>query len=472
LSVTNKLDFRRFDRESAREDAFRNRLEVTAYQGIFSAWVRLESLQLSNASVYDPFVVADPLVAGEQRIDLTEVSRRALTVDTKSFDVTVGDYSHAFGNGLMLSVFEDEDLNFDTRLEGLHARYTRREGSVRALGGSHEGNRFRGVFVDPVPWRWIRGGAAFVEAWGAERDTEIRPREQQYGAFAVLSVGPATLTGEYGRRTFPGKDAVPAEPRDGRAGFVSGVVSAAGVTVSAEYRDFFRFEHEFNDPPTTLKQHSWTLLNRTNGQVLSDVPDNDAVGRLVEAEWAPGLFTTFHGSFSRLNRDQNEDDFWEAYGEAKTTWQEKLFVTAAAAESEFEFGTVFEERIGGFGELVLELDDTQSVSVGAEWDDVRESNSVTQSFEFPNEYRERIVSVSYARSPWLHLTFTYEDTTEDDPTEPRDHWTTVMAEVAVADGHDLTLSVGSERAGWKCSGGVCFFEPEFEGVKLRWIGRF
>ena len=34
------------------------------------------------------------------------------------------------------------------------------------------------------------------------------------------------------------------------------------------------------------------------------------------------------------------------------------------------------------------------------------------------------------------------------------------------------LSYGSERGGWKCTGGVCFFEPEFEGFKVKWVGRF
>ena len=28
--------------------------------------------------------------------------------------------------------------------------------------------------------------------------------------------------------------------------------------------------------------------------------------------------------------DASEDAFWEAYGEAKTTWKEKMFFTAAA----------------------------------------------------------------------------------------------------------------------------------------------
>jgi hypothetical protein len=44
--------------------------------------------------------------------------------------------------------------------------------------------------------------------------------------------------------------------------------------------------------------------------------------------------------------------------------------------------------------------------------------------------------------------------------------------VAVAEGHDVMLSYGSERGGWKCTGGVCFFEPEFEGFKVKWVGRF
>jgi len=472
LSATNKLEYRRLDQENVREEAFRNRLEISAYQGIFGAWIRFESLQISNGSVYDPYGVADESALGAQRFDRTALTKRLFTIDTERFRAEVGDVSHVFGRGLMLSVFEDEALNYDTRLEGFRGRYDDERGSATVVAGSHQGNRFRGAFVEPDFEGPLRVGGAFVEAWGGETETSIRAREQHGGGFAELSVGPATVYGEYAERHFPGIEGNGHLGTPGHAGFVSAEVTSHGMTLSGEYRNMFRFEHDYNDPPTTLRQHTWTLLNRVNGQILADIPDDDVQGYLAQGEYAYDFFHTLQASWSKLDRGDNDDDFFEVYGEGKGTWREKVFLAAAASESEANLGTVFEERIGGFGELILEIDDTNSLTLDLEWSEVQESSRLTQSFEFPNEYRERIFSASWGRSPWLNLTVSYEDTTEDDPESTRDDWLTVFAEIAVAEQHDVTVSFGSERGGWKCTGGVCFFEPEFEGLKVKWVARF
>jgi len=465
LGLTNKLDYRRLDQSDEREEAFRNRMELTAIQGILSVWFRLESLSVSNAFVYDPFLVAD-LARENGRVDQTEITRRTFTVETDRFRGEYGDFAFVFGRGMLPSVFEDEELNFDTRLEGLRGEYHHDAGSVSLIGGSHEGNRFRGVYAQPIPWGPVRAGAGFVEAWGAEENTQIRDREQHAGGYADVTMGPLSVYGEYTHREFANTGT------SGRGAFASAILSVAGATLSAEFKDFEEFEHDYHDPPTALRQHTWTMLNRESGTVLAVILDDDVQGALFEAEYARGLFTTFLGSYSELNRQSTDDRFWEAYGEAKGTWQERVFVTAAVAESEFDTDTElsFEERIAGFGEAVGQLDDTNSLTAGVEWAEVQRLDRTSQEFEYPDEFSEKIFYLSYGRSPWLNLTLNHERS--GDPDELRDAWTTVVAEIGLAEGHDFLISYGSERGGWKCTGGVCFFEPEFEGFKLRWVARF
>lgn len=481
LSATDKLEYRRLDQGGVREEAFRNRLEVAGYQGIFSAWVRLESLALSNVAVYDPYGLTRTGVPADPRVDATEVTRRQFAVETERFRAQVGDVSHVFGRGLSLSVFEDEELNFDTRLEGVRALAEREDlGTATVLAGSSEGNRFRGVFVEPRPFDFVgpwssartRVGASFVEAWGAEANTNILPRERHAGGLAEIAVGPATLYGEYAERQFPGKDGQGRLGTPGHGAFAAAEVTAGGFSVSGEHRDFRRFEHRYHDPPTTLRQHPWTALTRVHGQVLADIPDDDVNGTLLQAEWAKDEFTGLQASWARLDQDEDSNRFTETYGEAKTTWRERLFFSGAAAESELKFGNILEERITGVGETVVEIDDANSLTLELEWVEVQTSDESTQAFQDPARFHERLFAVSWGRSPWLALTVTYEDSDEDDPTEPRDDWTNVVAQVAVAEGHDVVLSYGSERGGWKCTGGVCFFEPEFEGLKVKWVGRF
>jgi hypothetical protein len=465
LSLTNKLDYRRLDEGDVREEAFRNRTELTAIQGILSAWFRLESLQVSDANVYDPFLSLDE-ADQEGRVDQTEITRLNLAVDTDRFRAEYGDFSHVFGRGMLPSVFEDEELNFDTRLEGLKALYEHDLGSVSAIGGSNGGNRFRGVYAEPASWKGLRAGGGFVEAWGGPVDTQIRAREQHAGGYADVAVGPASFYGEYVHRAFPETGT------SGRGAFASAILSAGGATLSAEYKDFEEFEHDYHDPPTALRQHTWTLLNRESGTVLAVILDDDVRGALVEAEYSHDLFTTFVASYSELDRQNKDDRFWEAFGEAKGTWQERVDVTVAAAESEFDSDTelTFEERIFGFGEIVGKFDDTNSLTAGIEWATVQRVDRTTAEYEFPADFDERILSLSYGRSPGLSLTVNYEKT--GDPQELRDAWTSFVAEVAVAEAHNFLISYGSERGGWKCTGGVCFFEPEFEGFKLRWVARF
>lgn len=473
LGATNKLDYRRADPEGGREEAFRNRLELSGRQGSLSAWIRLESLSVSNANEYDPFGAADaPTPDPEQRIDRTEVSKRWLALDRDALRVTAGDFSHVFGRGLALSVFEDEELNFDTRLEGVRAQFDHDAGALTALGGSHEGNRFRGLFAEARGWGPLRGGASLVEAWGSGGATEIAAREQHAGAFAEVTFEPGSLYGEYVRRDFAGRNGLGEFGTPGHGGFVAAVATARGVTLSAEFRDMFRFVHPYNDAPTTLPQHGWTLLNREVGKALQDIPDDDVKGYHAAAEYVAGSFTTVRSAFGKIDADESDDAFWELSAEARTTWRERLFVTAAAAESELRFGNIFEERISGFGELVVPVDDVNSLTFGAEWAEAQTSDAVTQAFQKPEEFRERVLSASYGRSPWLQAIVAYEDTTEENPDEPRDDWLSFRTEIAVADGHDVTLSYGSERGGWKCTGGVCFFEPEFEGLRVQWVGRY
>ena len=38
---------------------------------------------------------------------------------------------------------------------------------------------------------------------------------------------------------------------------------------------------------------------------------------------------------------------------------------------------------------------------------------------------------------------------------------------ALGEGLDVALGFGTERGGKKCSGGVCYTEPEFAGLRLR-----
>jgi hypothetical protein len=105
-------------------------------------------------------------------------------------------------------------------------------------------------------------------------------------------------------------------------------------------------------------------------------------------------------------------------------------------------------------------------------DQVIEATVEAQTTDEPDgtSYEDYIASVAYYPGLDLTLIATAERTTAD--SAERDSW--FMAEVRklLSDDFEVSLSAGTERGGKKCTGGVCFVEPAFEGARLRFTRFF
>ena len=53
----------------------------------------------------------------------------------------------------------------------------------------------------------------------------------------------------------------------------------------------------------------------------------------------------------------------------------------------------------------------------------------------------------------------------------RNYWGFVQGSYSLNDYIDISLLIGSRQAGNICIGGVCRYEPEFEGVELKMLTR-
>ena len=85
-------------------------------------------------------------------------------------------------------------------------------------------------------------------------------------------------------------------------------------------------------------------------------------------------------------------------------------------------------------------------------------------------YEDYMLSAAYYPGLDLILIATAERTTAH--VSGRDSWFVAEVRKLVSDDFEVSLSAGTERGGKKCTGGVCFIEPEFEGVKLRFTKFF
>ena len=118
-------------------------------------------------------------------------------------------------------------------------------------------------------------------------------------------------------------------------------------------------------------------------------------------------------------------------------------------------------RWTGALELEREVDPVNSVLGNLQFQQIRNENSGTHETMF--------LLMSYSRSPWLTVSVQNEWSNKFD--SPRDTWLSGSLNVKAGQHHDFLFTLGSQPAGLVCSGGICFFVPDFRGAFLRWNAR-
>ena len=89
------------------------------------------------------------------------------------------------------------------------------------------------------------------------------------------------------------------------------------------------------------------------------------------------------------------------------------------------------------------------------------------------EYFSDVVEIEYLRSP----NFSFAVVAELQTKEPeqnrivRKFWGFVQTGYKIGNHSDISLLVGTRQAGNICIGGVCRYEPAFEGVELKILTR-
>ena len=98
----------------------------------------------------------------------------------------------------------------------------------------------------------------------------------------------------------------------------------------------------------------------------------------------------------------------------------------------------------------------------------------TSKYDEKLTYYDQIISLSLSHSPIVSLTFTHERTTEWKTRDwsGKKRWFIASLDVVLGESHNLTLSVGSRRAGKVCSGGVCTDRPALDGWEIKLLSQF
>ena len=418
-------------------------------------------------------------------------------VGARRFNLRVGSFYTLFGRGLALRAYENRTLRVDTNLLGARGTLTLPGGELTALlGRSVEGNAedagrgrtepIAGIDLQHrLPLGFEAGGSLVstgVRSQGDER--ELEPQRLKAGRLSRSLLG-IDLYGEFARVDGPATSAGSAAPNvhgHGLYGAASTSIGHLGFVLDLKDYDRLVFQNEagiaYIVPPAALREHQFNLLNRHPHQL--DTADER--GFQLEANYNTdrlsrrGL-TSFLANWSvTRNHDtavQRGNHFDDAYLEfqqelgggavaiAGLSWQ-RSFLTPLTPDPLRTLWTPL-------ADLRLPLGERYGVHLQLEHQHV--------SADLVGEYDTEFLVVEGSRSPDLTASLLVEVTNKSAKQlslESEEDTRFFGGEVTyqIAERHNLTLFGGARNAGFVCVGGVCRYEPAFDGAELRLVTRF
>lgn len=442
--------------------AFDGRVDLDLAAGSVTIGATYRAYQLSDPT-YNPAGVDIPEA---------ELKHRYAEIEGGAFHVRAGHFYSTFGLGLSLRSYEEVDLEHDTVLDGFLTDYDAGNVKVTALAGTaterlygtrSQDHVVRGLRTAFAIGDWANVAGSVVTRAETQRDEEIvippataRFEDRVLGAEAQARFGPARFAGEYAERK--GENPVTeADELLGHATYLSSTLEVGALTLFGEFKDYERFQHYLVNPPTCVTEHLWTLMNRATYEINLD----DERGFLVEGSLPFGESLHLQGGASEARNHDGDLSYWEMYGQAdRSLGADGNAILAANWSREYELGK-FTERASGAGDLEFTMTSGEVVSVSVEGQWTEEPSGASH-----NDY---LGSVTFY--PADDITFSTTVETTNDPAQENVVWTMVEVVKALPEDAELTVSMGTERGGKKCSGGVCYFEPAFEGVRLK-LARF
>ena len=400
----------------------------------------------------DPFIFPQ-----DSLLKIYELTFRYLQFRYKKMNLTVGNYYEMFGRGLTLRTYEDRNLRVDTNLEGFKFNYLGRRVKFKAIGG-----RMRDKYNRRKNWLW--GG-----------DVEVKPFKNTHIGASYLTQNKSTLKSLWAVRFNYTRDLWDFYVETVRPSWYSAFSYYAAlnlyfdkVAATLEIKDYNRmsfqnnYQTEYNAAPSLTREHEFSMLNR-HPHALNQ---NDERGYQFEVTYTPSDPVQIVLNHSQTFTHAGERFFEEFYGELTHTVNERLEYHLAGAWT-FDFTTNTDN-------ITPILDGTYNVT---ERDQIHLSaqHQHTKNRTDLSEYDNELGLIEISHSPFVSFAVVGEYTNKyqlRNVQMKRHTWLYGMASFTFWNNQQLSLLYGSRREGFICVGGICRYEPEFQGFELKMNVRF
>lgn len=480
------------------------------------------------------YEISDPIEYG---VDFKGFRKRYIEYNNDiGISLRAGDFFDIFSRGLTLNVFEQRELAYDTGIDGVRVTYKNRFGDKKTpwdfraqiIGGNLEYRDFlilsrvekyklRNINFDISPVKQVKLGASYIYAIGevpsGGETTDIKAYLPEVN-FSV-NLKDFQFYSAYARKhinTSPNA-LYPVEISANGDGFYSSAsYSKSGFGITLEYKNY-RFDLTapdnrsadrptkmlpFQNPPTAVKEHTYTLISR-NPHVVNF---NDEVGGQLDILYLLNDKLTFNFNaaissehyqytetdsagiqiFNRVERSANFlpdlndafNPFWEIFFEADFAGSDKwnfkgafsrqssvVYNQSRPLNSEKLFYTTIPIEI----KYIINSQYALKLNVEQQW----AHNSIRSG---EKSYMNQYVSLNLTKSPQLSFSVNAEFTNDKEEPTGKDFWAQGEVLYKLNQKNTLTLSYGSERGGLKCTNGICRFVNPFEGFRLLLMSQF
>ena len=446
------------------------------------------------------------------------ISRRFIEYRKDNYSVRVGNTSELYGRGLVLNLFENRGLAYDTWLDGIKARYKNRIIQASIIAGTvdftdsintyrTEKYKLRGGNIEAKLHKSAKLGFSFISSQvnvpqfnGTFADTKAELPE----IYLDLKNSAFNLFINYAHK-WTNSPALK-KTSFGNALYSSFSYSGNKIGITIDYKNY-KFDQQdpflrddetrtskfmpFQNPPIVMKEHSYVLLSRS----LHEVNFNDEVGFQVDANYMVNEHLNFNLNFSMASRHNaykfNIDDFEfnkikrennflpsqdkdmspysEIFGEGEYYFNDNTALRFGAA---FRKKTVYGDITGLAGSHTIKsmvipfqfqhlLSNNLSAVIQYEFENVND-NFNTGKKDYYNQY------ISILTSIFSKVTFAirYEFTNNNFEVSGRKDWFLTELGYRISGTNLATVSYGLERGGQICTNGICRYILPFKGLRF------
>jgi len=479
LGFSNQLEYS-YDTETNNE-IFENWLNLDYNKNIFSAGLRFEVFQPN-----DP----DPSIS-RGKVKYADIAYKYIGVDIgdveEGLNITVGNFYKLFGRGLVLKSYEDRNIRIDNNLIGVKVEANYKGFTLAALSGSAaNSNNLREDILHAVDLQYgkfdvVKLGTTFASNLpsieGAARTTlasfRIQPSYWNFDGYAEYGV---KSNEDVQSQVFNDDEWKIGEAFYGSLNFYFDVFSIVG---EYKYYDNYAFTSNdgtifYNTAPSLRKEYTYILLNRHP----SPLDQSNEEGYAVEINYNFSDETSLIANYGITNTLPTSSYYQrvnnlslpiatqleEIYLQAAHNWNESLTsILAFGYNEELSTNT---KNFTPILENKFYFDDINTIKLVLE-------HQQTENLTTDEKYYDDIINIEYLRSPNFSVAVVAELQTKE-PQEGnvvRKFWSFIQFGYKLGNHSDLSLLVGTRQAGNICIGGICRYEPAFQGVELKILTR-